>query len=109
MKEQEIHLELLMGKQVTGVTGEPVGRLEEVVAELKGSECLIAEFHVGIYATFERLAAWSIGRAVLRLFGGQRQCRGYRIPWAKLDLSKPDRPRLRCPVSELERLPQGSE
>ena len=104
MKEREIHLELLMGKQVLDATGRPAGRIEEVVAEIDGAECRIEEFLVGTHAVFERLSAWTIGRAFLALFGAQRQGLGYRIPWAKLDLSNPNQPRLRCPVSELERL-----
>ena len=102
MKEQEINLELLMGRKVLAASGESIGRLEEVVAELKGSECLLEEFHVGTYAVFERLSVWSIGRAVLKLF--RAKSRGYRIPWSKLDLSDHKQPRLRCPVDELERL-----
>lgn len=105
MKKQEINLELLMGARVVGATGKPVGRLEEVVAEIKGSEYLIEEYHVGTYALFERLSVSSIGREVLKLFGAQRRGHGYRVPWAKLDLSDPVRPRLKCPVNELERLP----
>src|SRR5436305_5851078 len=104
MTEQEIHLELLMGQQVVDETGRPAGRIEEIVAEINGAECLIEEFLVGTYAVFERLSAWTIGRAFLSLLGAHRQGRGYRIPWAKLDLSNPEQPRVCCPVSELERL-----
>ena len=59
---------------------------------------------VGVYGLFERLAASDIGRTVLRTLGGNRRG-GYRVPWQSLDLSDPDRPRLRCAVSDLEPLP----
>jgi hypothetical protein len=48
----------------------------------------------------ERLAAWRIGRAVLRVIGAQRK-EGYRIRWDQLDLSDPQRLKLRCEVDEL--------
>jgi hypothetical protein len=56
---------------------------------------------VGKYAFLERLAALSIGRAVLRFVGARRKDGGFRIPWDKLDLSDPNRPRLLCTVDEL--------
>jgi len=101
MAKQAIRLELLIGKSVLGVGNKVIGPLEEIVAEQRGGALVIQEYHVGSYAVMERLSAWSIGRAVLRLFGATRRSGGYRIPWAELDLSDPDRPRLRCPVSEL--------
>jgi sporulation protein YlmC with PRC-barrel domain len=102
VKNSEVNLELLLGRRVIGVSGKPIGRLEEIVAEVQKGECLIEEFHVGAYAVFERLSAWSIGRAVLQLFHLGKG--GYRIPWGKLDLTDPEMPRLRCAVSELSRL-----
>src|SRR3954471_3396220 len=102
--KDELHLELLIGKRVLGEHGKPIGRLEEIVAEVKGTECLISEYHVGAYATFERLSAWSIGRAILRLFGARNRQKSYRVPWDKLDLGDPDRPQLRCAESELKTL-----
>lgn len=104
MKEEALHLELLMGKPVFGPAGERIGRIEEVVAEVGGSDCFVEEFHAGAYAVFERLSAWTIGRAFLKLLGAEKGGRSYRIPWDKLDLSDPERPQLLCPVSELERL-----
>jgi hypothetical protein len=48
----------------------------------------------------ERLAAWRIGRAVLRVVRAQRK-EGYRIRWDQLDLTDPQRLRLMCEVDEL--------
>ncbi|MFL5260610.1 MAG: hypothetical protein ACJ8AS_12720 [Hyphomicrobiales bacterium] len=104
MIDRELQLEALIGRKVLGPNGEDVGRLEEAVAELRGSECRITEFHAGTYAFFERLSALTIGRALLKLFGKHTGARAYRIPWAKLDLADPQSPRLLCPVSELEEL-----
>ena len=96
----ELHIELLLGRRVAGPDGEPVGRIEEVCAEPAGPDFAIAEYHLGVDAALERLSASS-----LSLFGlGRRRCRGYRVPWDKLDLSDPEHPRLICPVAELASL-----
>lgn len=50
MSEQQIHVELLIGRQVIGVTGKPIGLLEEIVVELEKEQCAVTEYHVGAYA-----------------------------------------------------------
>lgn len=100
----EINLELLLGRRVIGMNGQVVGHLEEILAELREGECIVEEYHVGSFAYLERLAAYSIGRALLRLFGAGSRGGGYKVPWNKLDLSDEKRPRLLCPVEELEKL-----
>lgn len=103
-KENEIQVELLLGRRVFAISGKSVGHLEEIRAEIREGEWFVQEFLVGSYALFERLAAWEIGRAVLRLFGAKRKHGGYRVPWDKIDLSDAERPRLVCSVKELETL-----
>jgi len=100
MKRQEIHLELLIGKRVFALNGRPLGRLEEVRAELNNrGDCFVSEFLVGSYAVLERLSLWRIGRAILRTVRVRKH--GYRVHWEQLDLSDPQRPQLRCEVEEL--------
>ena len=101
MAGREVHVELLLNRRVYALNGRVIGRLEEVRAELHEGECFVTEYLVGAYAMMERLAAWRIGRALLRLFGATRHGGGYRVPWDKLDLSDPERPRLRCEAGEL--------
>jgi sporulation protein YlmC with PRC-barrel domain len=104
MKRQEIHLELLIGKQVFALNGRSIGRLEEVRAELNARGfCFVTEFLVGSYAVLERLSAWRVGREILRVLRVRRK-EGYRVRWEQLDLSDPRRPRLLCEVEELMRL-----
>ena len=100
MARQEIHLELLLGKQVYALNGRAIGRVEEVCAELHQGDASVNEFLVGKYAIFERLSAWEIGRAILGLFGSWIKS-GYRIRWDQIDFSNPDRPKLTCQVNEL--------
>jgi sporulation protein YlmC with PRC-barrel domain len=101
MSTTEIHVELLLGKKVLALNGRSIGRLEEVRTELIRNQLFVSEFLVGSYAVFERLSALSIGRAILTVLGAHRKDRGYRIPWDKLDLSDPGRPRLLSKVEEL--------
>lgn len=104
MKRQEIHVELLIGKQVFALNGQAIGRLEEVRAELNARGfCFVTEFLVGSYAFLERMSAWRMGREILRKLHMRRK-EGYRVRWEQLDLSDPRRPRLLCEVEELMRL-----
>jgi hypothetical protein len=101
MPTTEIHIELLLGRRVLALNGRSIGRLEEMRTERIRNQLFVSEFLVGSYAVFERLSALSIGRAILGVLGAHRKGRGYRIPWDKLDLSDPGRPRLLCKVEEL--------
>ena len=101
MKRQEIHLELLIGKQVFAINGRSIGRLEEVRAELNArGHCFVTEFLVGNYAFLERLSAWRMGREIMRTLHVPRK-NGYRVRWEQLDLTDPRRPRLACEVEDL--------
>jgi hypothetical protein len=104
MAAQEIHIELLLGRRVRGVSGRWVGRIEEICAEQDNGELVVREFHLGSYALFERLSASIIGRLLLRWLGPDRRIRGRRVPWDKLDLSDPEKPALLCPVNDLQPL-----
>jgi sporulation protein YlmC with PRC-barrel domain len=101
MAKQEIHVELLLGRRVFALNGKSIGRIEEIRAHVESkNSCFVDEFLVGSYALFERLSAFSIGRAILRVFGARRKS-GWRIPWDMLDLSDWEKPQLRCNVEEL--------
>ena len=101
MKRSEIHLELLIGKQVFALNGRPVGRVEEVRAELNArGHCFVTEFLIGSYAFLERLAAWRMGRVIMRTLHVSGK-QGYRVRWEQLDLSDPRRPKLACEVEDL--------
>ena len=100
MSKRELHLELLLGEKVFAMNGVSIGRLEEIRTEVNRGQFYVTEFLVGSYAVLERLAAWRIGRAVLRVLRAQRK-EGYRIRWDQLDLSDPQRLKLVCEVDEL--------
>jgi len=100
MTRQQVHAELLLGVKVFATNGQPIGRLEDIRTEINKGHCFVSEFLVGSYAALERLAAWRIGRALLRVFGAKRK-EGYRIRWDQLDLSDPRHLKLLCDVDEL--------
>jgi sporulation protein YlmC with PRC-barrel domain len=100
MTRQQVHAELLLGEKVFAANGSPIGRLEEIRTEINKGHCFVSEFLVGSYAVLERLAAWRIGRALLRVFGAKRK-EGYRIRWNQMDLSDPRHLKLLCEVDEL--------
>ena len=99
MSRQYIHIELMLGEKVFALNGLPIGRLEEIRTEANKGHFFVSEFLVGKYAMIERLAAWRIGRAVLRVLGKRQE--GYRIRWNQIDLSDPAHPRVLCDVDEL--------
>ncbi|MHC5935236.1 hypothetical protein [Nostoc sp.] len=101
MTTREIHLELLLSKPVLDSTGKAVGRIEEVCAEQQGEEWIVKEYLIGYAAVLERLSAWTIGLGILRLLGAQKISGDYTVPWDKLDLTDPDKPRLRCSLDAL--------
>src|SRR5215216_6336689 len=100
MTKQMVHVQLLLGARVFALNGQPIGRLEDIRTKKDKGFFFVSEFLVGSYAMLERLASWKMGRVLLDLFGAKRS-EGYRVPWDKLDLSDPRRPRLRCEVDEL--------
>ncbi|HKH47983.1 MAG TPA: hypothetical protein VKM72_25270 [Thermoanaerobaculia bacterium] len=93
---RKVHLELLLGKLVRDPDEVRVGRILSVRADREGDECIVREFDLGVAALMERL-----GISVLRIVGWPGGREPLRVPWDLLDLSDPERPRLRCPVAEL--------
>ncbi|QSJ20571.1 hypothetical protein JYQ62_00215 [Nostoc sp. UHCC 0702] len=95
-----------MGKSVLDLTGRAIGRIEEVRAEQQGEEWIVKEYLIGYAAALERLSAWTIGLKILHLLGAYKIQGGYTVPWDKLDLTDPDKPRLLCSLNELKSLEQ---
>jgi sporulation protein YlmC with PRC-barrel domain len=106
MADHEIHLELLLSKQVLDQTGKAIGRIQEIHAEKQGDEWVVREYIIGAAAVIERLSAWSIALRALQLFGARvsRIDSGHIIPWDKLDLKDLEKPKLLCDLHELQKL-----
>lgn len=97
MKTRKIHLEQLLGKLVRDPDEMKVGRILSVHAEIEGDECVVRAYDLGAAALMENL-----GISILRVAHGIFSKEPLRVPWDQLDLSDPERPRLRCPVADLK-------
>jgi hypothetical protein len=94
---RKVHVELLVGRRVIDVNDRVVGRIRSIHARRRGQDYVVEEYRIGPAAVLEAL-----GISTARMIGfqwGKPLC----IPWKKLDLSDPERPRLRCAKEELER------
>src|SRR4051812_37500189 len=104
MKAREIHLELLLGKKVMDIDGRCAGRIEEFVARCRDGKHYVDEVHLGRNALAERLSISTLSLWMLSLLGPTTAGGSHRAAWEQLDLSDPERPKLRCKASDLEKL-----
>lgn len=92
---KNVHVELLAGRRVRDVNDKVAGRIQSIHGEIRGKECYVEAFLLGPAALLSRLGI-SAGRLV-----GWAKHEPLRVPWQQLDLSDPEKPRLRCTVDEL--------
>jgi hypothetical protein len=104
MNMRSINIELLLDKKVEDSSGRRAGRIEEIRARKDGEEIVVEAYHLGPQALLERLAAPVMRLGLLRALGVHAHTHGWRARWDQMDLSDPDKPVLRCPVSELAKL-----
>jgi sporulation protein YlmC with PRC-barrel domain len=104
MGQQEVQIQSLLNRRVIALNGRRIGRLEEIRIERRGEDYVVSEYLVGTFAMFERLAALSIGRAVLKVLRLTCKGRGYRVRWDQLDIRDPSHPKLLCTVDNLASL-----
>jgi hypothetical protein len=97
----EVRVERLLGRVVVDGHGRRVGRIEEIQAEREGPEWVVKSYVIGVDGLLERLAAGAIAQGIVGTLAGARRRR--RIGWDELDLSDPDRPRLRTASAGEER------
>lgn len=90
--EREIHIERLLGRRVRDVNGRVVGRIEELRLAVVNGETIVAEFHLGPNALWERLGGAAIQLPFVRALPFKP--RQLRVPWQRMDLSDPLDPRL---------------
>jgi hypothetical protein len=102
---RELRVESLLGHHLRGANGKSLGRIEEIVAEIRGTDWIVVEVHVGRGALLERLTELTslvpIVSALQHRLGERR-----RIPWDRLDFSDPSHPRATVRHEELERVPR---
>jgi hypothetical protein len=93
-----VRLDRVLGRRVLANNNRPIGRIEEFRAERDGSGWIVVAFVIGEGGLWERLG---LG---VRLLVGRTRASGLLARWDQIDLSNPNRPRLRCAVSDLQRI-----
>ena len=103
---RELHVESLVGHHLRGADGKSLGRIQEVVAEIRGTDWIVVELHVGGGALLERLAELT---SLVPLFGALQRRLGarHRVPWDRVDFTDPSRPRATVRRGDLERIENG--
>jgi hypothetical protein len=99
MSARRVRLDRLLGRAVLAANNRSIGRIEEFRAEARGTGWVVTGYAIGSAGLWERL-----GLAVRLLSGSRHGRKGYVARWDQVDLSRPEVPRLRCDVDELERL-----
>ena len=92
-----VHFELLLGRKVRDSEGKKAGRILAVLAVNQGEDCVISEYHLGTAALLTRL-----GFSAGMIAGLPIHSEPLRVPWEKMDLRDPHKPRLTCPLGELK-------
>lgn len=100
MEKTEVHIELLLSKQVRDSDGKNAGRIEEVRAAKQGEEWVIIEYLLGAEALAERLSAQGVFQKIGGLMG-RKDRKALTVPWDKMDLSNPEEPKLLVTKEEL--------
>jgi hypothetical protein len=91
-----IRIDRLVGRLVYTANNRRLGRIEEVCAESRDGRTELTEYVIGSVGLLQRL---HVG---IQLLLNIKRAGGYRARWDQLDVTTPDRPRLRCSVSELK-------
>jgi len=99
----ELRVESLLGHRLRGADGKSLGRIEEIVAEIRGTDWIVVEVHVGKGALLERLAELT---SLVPVFGPLQRRLGarHRVPWDRLDFTDPSHPRATVRRSDLEQV-----
>ena len=101
MKPHRIHAEHLIGRVVYDIDGCKVGRIEEIEVEATSTGCYVNSFVLGHAGLFKRLSIRGIGPLFFPALVARGEQRASEVPWDKIDVSNPKRPRLRCRRNEL--------
>lgn len=112
MSARTIALCDILGRTVRDSEGRPIGRIEELNAEIDlhgdGNDYVVTSVSVGRFGWLDVIArglfVQNLVRRVARLVGYTR----YEIPWDWFDFGDPARPRLLRAAHELPRAGDGS-
>jgi sporulation protein YlmC with PRC-barrel domain len=102
-----VHLERLLNKKVLDSKGRKAGRIEEVCVRVSAGGWVVEAYLLGKAGLLARLSVPELARSLLGLRSAGRSSTEA-VPWDKMDLMDPHRPRLKCTVEELKAMqPKG--
>ena len=101
---QHLRVDRLVGRMVRDPDGRRVGRIRELVAEVAApgsGEYVVRDFHLSTGGLLEAIG----GHQLMRVIGDRlgRKPAWQTVSWRDMDLSDPERPRLRRAVINLAR------
>lgn len=95
----EIRFEQLLGRRVLDTNGRSVGRIEEIRAERRDGEWIVREYLLGATGFLERFAGGPLVGGLLGRWAARRE--RDTVSWDAIDVSDPERPRLKRRREEL--------
>lgn len=103
MSTVRVRADLLIGRMVRDPSGRKAGRIHEMTIEVEApgsSEYVVREFKLSAGGWLEALVGRELTAAIARRRGRHAHARV--VDWADLDLSDPEKPRLRRPLAEID-------
>ena len=101
-KDRELLAEQLLGRRVRDANDEVVGHIVDMCAGDEGGDLVVRYYLVGPRWGAGRLSLSNVGTRVLSLLRIPLVGRSYEVPWQDMDLSDPERPRVRKQKSDLQ-------
>jgi hypothetical protein len=101
MKPHRVHVEDLLGKTVRDIDNRRAGRIEEIEVENTSRGCFVTAFILGEKGLLQRLSFRGLLPLFLPWLLKKGHTYGKDVPWERMDLSNPKRPRLRCRKDEV--------
>lgn len=92
-----VPFERMVGRKVLDPEGKKVGRIVAVRVDWEGKDCVVRDYLLGTAALRKRL-----GLSAKVFLGMKLKHEPRSISWDLMDISDPERPRLRCPLAEIE-------
>ena len=98
-RHRGVRVERLLGRLVVDHLGIAAGRIEDIVSEPDGDAYRVTHVILGPEGRIARMFAFGYQLPTFQAIGLGRKPRTRSLPWAWLDLTDPEHPRLRPEVA----------
>lgn len=99
-----VPFERMVGRKVLDPEGRKVGRIVAVRVDWEGKDCVVRDYLLGTAALRKRL-----GLSTKVFLGMKPKHEPRSISWELMDISDPEKPRLLCPLAEIEAGEKGAK